>query len=314
MEKNCTKYKCICGKEFDKVQKYAAHARFCKIHQQHKEDLKKLEETYEYVCGCGRRFKSKNSLKSHARFCDKYVQNNTKYVYVDGIKTYVGDSIYKINNDCYRCECGKEFNSSSSLGSLMSLCENHHNAVNMEMKKRPHEKDENGVGKMSGWEQKSDDEIKEIRKKSGKTLSENIKSGKVIPYFNGKSLTEDTKEKIRISTVNYLQSLLGDTIARYNKKSIDYINNLNEINHWNLQHAENGGEVKIGGYFVDGYDKDLNIVFEYDEKRHYKDVDKNVLKDKDIKRQNFIINKIKCRFFRYNEELDLLYEVTNFKN
>ena len=61
---------------------------------------------------------------------------------------------------------------------------------------------------------------------------------------------------------------------------------------------------------VDGYDKEKNIVFEYDEKRHYKDVYNNILKDKDINRQNEIIAKLGCRFFRYNETIDLLYEVT----
>lgn len=77
-----------------------------------------------------------------------------------------------------------------------------------------------------------------------------------------------------------------------------------------MQHAENGGEVCIGGYFLDGYDKDLNIAFEYDEPRHYIDIKGNVLKEKDINRMNYIIQKIGCRFFRYNENIDLFYEVT----
>jgi len=84
---------------------------------------------------------------------------------------------------------------------------------------------------------------------------------------------------------------------------------LNEEKHWNLQHAENGGEVNCLGYWLDGYDKELNIVFEYDEPKHYKDVTNNILKDKDIQRQNNIINKLNCQFWRYNEYLDLLYKV-----
>lgn len=59
---------------------------------------------------------------------------------------------------------------------------------------------------------------------------------------------------------------------------------MNKDKNWNLQYYANGGECKIYGYFVDGYDKDLNIVFEYDEARHYKDVYNNVLIDKDIER------------------------------
>ena len=32
-----------------------------------------------------------------------------------------------------------------------------------------------------------------------------------------------------------------------------------------MQHALNGGEVRIGNYWVDGYDKENKIIFEYDE-------------------------------------------------
>ena len=32
-------------------------------------------------------------------------------------------------------------------------------------------------------------------------------------------------------------------------------------------------------------------------------------KDKDIQRQNNIINKLNCKFYRYNEYMNLLYEV-----
>ena len=92
-------------------------------------------------------------------------------------------------------------------------------------------------------------------------------------------------------------------------KCILFIDNLNTKNKWNLQHAENGGEIQITGYFLDGYDKELNIAFEYDEPKHYKDVENNILKQRDIERQKYIIEKLQCRFFRYNEKLDLLYEV-----
>ena len=76
-----------------------------------------------------------------------------------------------------------------------------------------------------------------------------------------------------------------------------------------MQHALNGGEILCLGYWLDGYDKDLNIVFEYDEARHYKDIKNNILTDKDIQRQQNIINKLQCEFWRYNEELDFLYKV-----
>ena len=84
---------------------------------------------------------------------------------------------------------------------------------------------------------------------------------------------------------------------------------MNEKFGWNLQHAENGGEVSIAGYFLDGYDKELNIAFEYDEPIHYIDIENNILREKDIERQNYIIEKLNCKFYRYNEKLDKFYEI-----
>ena len=302
------KFVCVCGKEFDDSGTQGAHVRFCNEYKLHKENLKKIEETYEYVCECGRRFKTAKSLNSHARFCDKYVHKNNKYTYVDGVKTYVGNSIYKISNDCYRCECGREFNSPSSLGAHMSHCDIHHNAINIEKKKRPHEKDENGVGKMCGWDEMTDDNIKEFRIKSGKTYHEKIENGEIDFYWTGRKHTDETKDKIRKSATDYFVKHVNAR-PRYNKTACLFIDKLNEKYNWNLVHAESGGEKYISGYYVDGYDEENNIVFEYDEKKHYIDVYNNILKQKDIDRQNIIIEKLGCKFLRYNEEIDLLYEV-----
>ena len=106
-------------------------------------------------------------------------------------------------------------------------------------------------------------------------------------------MCDEQKEKIRVSTVLYLKNTNNQFAPRYSKKSIEYIQNLNEVNNWNLQHAENGGEYEVGGYFLDGYDKELNIAFEYDEKKHYSDPANNILSDRDIERQEFIIKKIR---------------------
>ena len=121
---------------------------------------------------------------------------------------------------------------------------------------------------------------------------------------------DESKEKLRKSTLEYLYKMKDIKCPRYNVKSIEYINLINDKYGWNLQHAENGGEVEICGFYVDGYDKDLNIVFEYDEPNHYKDVKNSILKNKDIERQNIIIEKTGCTFYRYNEYIDLLYVVS----
>lgn len=67
----------------------------------------------------------------------------------------------------------------------------------------------------------------------------------------------------------------------------------------------NGGEALVEGYFLDYYDREKNIVVEYDEHHH----EKPSVKKKDTERQNRIIKKLGCRFYRYSEKHNNLYEV-----
>ena len=87
------------------------------------------------------------------------------------------------------------------------------------------------------------------------------------------------------------------------------MNWLNGSRCWHLQHGMNGGEIRVDSYFLDGYDKELNIAFEYDEPGHYSDIQKNILNESDVFRMQYIHKKLGCRFFRYNEPLGRLYEV-----
>jgi len=62
----------------------------------------------------------------------------------------------------------------------------------------------------------------------------------------------------------------------------------------------NGGEfyIKELGYWLDGYDKENNVVYEFDEKYH----DNQKQKQKDMLRQQDIINHLKCKFIRIKDE------------
>lgn len=242
-------------------------------------------------CDCGREFQKSSSLCSHARFCSEYKKINKS-------STYLKDNLYV-------CECGKSYENYQSFNAHLSHCDIHHKVLGTERKLRPSE-----LYHTRNWENKTEEQIKEIYDKAGKTYSERIQKGEVIPSFLGKTHSKESRQKQRESTIRYIQNLKNTSnIARYNPKQIAYIEGLNRKYGWNLQHAENGGEFSIIGYFLDGYDKELNIVFEYDEKRHYKDWKCNILTDKDVQRQANIINELHCRFFRYNEKLDLFYEV-----
>ena len=227
----------------------------------------------EFKCECGKVFKSKSSRNSHYRFC-KVHKPKQKY---DETGKYISSSKYKIG-DKYICECAKEFNNHQSLNAHFSHCDFHHECCGTIRKGHTSE-----LTKSMCWNNKSPEEIREFHVKSGKTLAQLMREGLVNFPYNGK--------------------------PNYSIKACRYIDSINEKYGWNLQHAENSGEIRVVRYFPDGYDTNLNIVFEYDEPHHYLNVQENILCERDIERQKYIIEKLHCRFFRYNEKLDLLYEV-----
>ena len=115
--------------------------------------------------------------------------------------------------------------------------------------------------------------------------------------FYGKHHTDDTKQKMREVVVERIKSY-GIHTRNFNPRACKFIDKLNEEKGWSLQHALNGGEYSFLGYFVDGYDKEKNIVFEYDEKFHRNENQKN----KDLIKEDRIINFLKpTAFYRYDE-------------
>lgn len=149
-------------------------------------------------------------------------------------------------------------------------------------------------------------------------LKNNFNKNKMIPTKDGiekmrKSLTgrktsEKTKLKQRLSHINRLL-INGGICPMHNKNACDFMDNYGRTNGYNFQHALNGGEfyIKELGYFVDGYDKEKNVIFEFDEKHHY-DINNN-LKEKDILRMNSIKQHLNnCKFIRYNERLNEIKE------
>lgn len=121
--------------------------------------------------------------------------------------------------------------------------------------------------------------------------------------------SNETRKKIRLGCIKQLEKRLfngGQMKPNYNISACKFFDELNKKRGWSLQHAENGGEfyVKELGYWVDAYDKERNIVVEYDELYH----NRTKQKEKDLNRLNEIKNHLNCKFFRYNKKENELKE------
>lgn len=113
------------------------------------------------------------------------------------------------------------------------------------------------------------------------------------------TMTDKVKEKHRI---NKVERMIKDGILiwpSYNKTACKIFDTLESDLGWNGQYATKGKEKRIGRYWVDYYEPNENIVIEYDEKYHF-DNNGN-LKPRDIERQKWIENRIRCKFYRINE-------------
>lgn len=113
---------------------------------------------------------------------------------------------------------------------------------------------------------------------------------------------EDVKLKLRLNAIERLSKIMPDCqlVPSFNLKACECFDKIMKEKNIIIQHALNGGEyhIKELGYWVDGYDKENNVVYEYDEKHHYS---LNKLKNKDVQRQKEIEQFLGCTFIRIKE-------------
>jgi hypothetical protein len=99
--------------------------------------------------------------------------------------------------------------------------------------------------------------------------------------------------------------LKGKFLPSFNKKACEYFDEINKYKGWSGIHGLNEGEKKIKKYWVDYYEPNLNIVIEWDEKVH----NTPKQKEKDLKRQQEIINHINCDFYRIEEKTGKIIKI-----
>jgi len=150
----------------------------------------------------------------------------------------------------------------------------------------------------------------ETRKKNGYITSIETKR-KQRESNTGKKRSEEAKQKMSKSAIKRIQKYQIYNKPNFNPRACEFINILNKSLNINLQHALNGGEKWIKGFYLDGYDKEKNIIFEYDEKYHTS----SKLKKKDLERQEKLIDEVNpLKFIRYDEKNNRLYDVLTEKD
>lgn len=183
-------------------------------------------------------------------------------------------------------------------------------------------------GKVGFWKNK-------VGPNKGKVVSDDFRK-KMVSIVKGRKHTEESKRKMSLNTIgkntwskNRIVSVETRTKLRlkriedlrrkgifpgskvsknYNLKGCELMEKIQNKLGYRFQHALNGGEVEICGFFVDGFDKNKNVVFEYDENHHYDSFGN--LREEDECRQKCIIEKINpTMFLRYNESSNKLIDV-----
>ena len=145
----------------------------------------------------------------------------------------------------------------------------------------------------------SEETIEKIRKKNlgmvswikGGHLSDEHKR-RISKSHIGNRHSEETKKKIAKSVREFR---LGKVTPCFNPTACQKIEEYGRKHGYNFQHALNGGEVRVIGYALDGYDKDKNVVIEYYEKKHM------YQSRKDAARKREIVKHLGCRFIELKE-------------
>jgi hypothetical protein len=136
-------------------------------------------------------------------------------------------------------------------------------------------------------------------------ISEKTKEAMHTPFIRKKVLEgnnrPEVKRKRREARIKQMEESGGWT--SFNKTACYFFDELNKYFSLNGQHALNGGEYQVAGYFVDYYEPSLNIVIEWDEPHHKKQVEKDLIRAEEI------IKELGCTFFRIDEETLEITEV-----
>lgn len=267
------------------------------------------------ICNtCNKEFNSSKGLGNHLRggcttlkhekynkpcsICNVVIQYESRIKYEEALK---------LDSRCYRCcSVGRNITDDTKVKISKTLKEKYKNEDLVANISGAHSHESRiKMGKTKTNVPLSDEHKNKISKgvlnseKHKMAMKCKIRSKKISNYQKNRIVSEETKKLQRLNTIKRITLLFGGEFhPSFNKKACEYFNLLMLETNTHIQHALNGGEYHIEelGYWVDGYDKVNNIVYEFDEKHHFNE-DGN-LKLKDIQRQKLITEHLKCKFIR----------------
>lgn len=132
--------------------------------------------------------------------------------------------------------------------------------------------------------------------------------GKSNPnYGNHSPLSEEHRRKVRLAHIRRVEQLRLDGYIlkpNFNIGACKLIDEYGRKNGYNFQHAMNGGEHLIShlGYWVDGYDKEKNVVVDFYEDNHHHYNKDGTMKEKDLRRIDEIKRYLNCQFIVLEEK------------
>ncbi len=170
--------------------------------------------------------------------------------------------------------------------------------------KKPHNKGRNNI---EIYGEKRAKEIKEKIRKS-KIGNKSKRKGISLESEYGVKKAKMIREKLRVSHLNY--KIKDSTRKKLRECAIQHIEKchgkaspfrgkdeeciLSEIEE--MFDTTLIRQFRVIGYFLDGYDDKHNIVYEIDEGRHFKTVERKEYTEKHLRRKNEIINFLKCKW------------------
>lgn len=108
--------------------------------------------------------------------------------------------------------------------------------------------------------------------------------------------TEEIKSIRRKQRLKQIKESGG--FPSFSYTACDFFSKVNQKLNWNGQFATSGGEKEIGGYSVDYFVPEKNLIIEWDEEAHFRD---NPTREKHAKRQETLL-AMGVKFYRIREK------------